>query len=163
MLLAVVLDTGVEARSIAVTGQYPRSVSNINQSLPMPVQKVTEISSAATQVEPCSCSCKIPENIPEKIYKNCGTITEHISDYLGHHLNPFVSQSRSYVKDTNHFLSRLSKLGKIPEGAMLCTVDVVGLYPSIPHGEGLEAIREALDRRENPGVATDTQDRNQMF
>ena len=39
---------------------------------------------------------------------------------------------------------------------MLCTVDVVGLYPSIPHGEGLEAIREALDGRENPGVATDT-------
>ena len=39
---------------------------------------------------------------------------------------------------------------------MLCTVDVVGLYPSIPHGEGLEAIREALDRRENPDVATDT-------
>ena len=53
-------------------------------------------------------------------------------------------------------LTRQSKLGKIPEGALLCTVDVVGLYPSIPHGEGLEAIREALDRRENPGVATDT-------
>ena len=39
---------------------------------------------------------------------------------------------------------------------MLCTVHVVGLYPSIPHGEGLEAIREALDRRENPGAATET-------
>ena len=67
-----------------------------------------------------------------------------------------VSQSRSYVKDTNHFLSRLSNLGRIPEGALLCTVDVVGLYPSVPHGEDLEAVREALDRRENPGVATDT-------
>ena len=54
------------------------------------------------------------------------------------------------------FLSRLSKLGRIPEGALLCTVDVMGLYPSIPHGECLEVIREALDRRENPGVATDT-------
>ena len=90
------------------------------------------------------------------VISNSGTITEHISEYLDHHLNPLVSQSRSYVKDTNHFLSRLSKLGKIPEGALLCTVDVVGLCPSIPHGEGLEAIREALDRRENPGVATDT-------
>ena len=90
------------------------------------------------------------------VISNCGTITEHISEYLDHHLNPLVSQSRSYVKDTNHFLPRLSKLGKIPEGAMLCTVDVVGLYPSIPHGEGLEAVREALDRRENPGVPTDT-------
>ena len=90
------------------------------------------------------------------VISNCGTVTDHISGYLNHHLNPLVSQSRSYLKDTNHFLSRLSKLGRIPEGALLCTVDVVGLYPSIPHGEGLEAIREALDRRENPGVATDT-------
>ena len=90
------------------------------------------------------------------VISNCGTIPEHVSEYLDHHLNPLVSQSRSYVKDTNHFLSRLSKLGKIPEGALLCTVDVVGLYPRIPHGEGLVAIREALDRRENPGVATDT-------
>ena len=90
------------------------------------------------------------------VISNSGTITEHISEYLDHHLKPLVSQSRSYVKDTNHFLSKLSKLGKIPEEAMLCTVDVVGLYPSIPHGEGLEAIREALDRRETPGVATDT-------
>ena len=39
---------------------------------------------------------------------------------------------------------------------MLFTVDVVGLYPSIPHGEGLEAVREAPDKGENPDVATDT-------
>ena len=38
----------------------------------------------------------------------------------------------------------------------MCTVDVVGHYPSIPYGEGLEAIRETSDRRENPNVATDT-------
>ena len=53
-------------------------------------------------------------------------------------------------------MSKLGEISRIPEGAILCTVGVVGLYPSIPHGEGLEAIREALDRRENPNVATDT-------
>ena len=90
------------------------------------------------------------------VISNCGTVTENISEYLDHHLNPLVSLSRSYIKDTNHFLSKLGEIGRIPEGAILCTVDVVGLYPSIPHGEGLEAIREALDRRENPNVATDT-------
>ena len=36
------------------------------------------------------------------------------------------------------------------------TVDVVGLYPSIPHGEGLGAMREALDGRATSTVATDT-------
>ena len=90
------------------------------------------------------------------VISNCGSITEHISEYLDHHLNPLVSFTRSYVKDTNHFLARLGKLGSIPGGAFLCTVDVVGLYPSIPHGEGLEAMREALGRRVNPTVATDT-------
>ena len=65
-----------------------------------------------------------------------------------------VSFTNSYINDTNHFLSRLSNIGTIPEGDLLCTVDVVGLYPSIPHREGLEAIRVALDIRKNP--ATDT-------
>ena len=31
----------------------------------------------------------------------------------------------------------------------------MGPCPSIPHREGLEAVREALDRLENPDAATD--------
>ena len=89
------------------------------------------------------------------VISNCGTLTEYTSEYLDHHLNQLASQGTSYIKDTNHFLARLSKLDKIPEGALLCTDDVVGFYPSLPHGEGLEAIKQALDRRENPEVATD--------
>ena len=41
------------------------------------------------------------------VISNCGTVTEHISEYLDHHLNALVSQSRSYVKDTNHILSTI--------------------------------------------------------
>ena len=44
----------------------------------------------------------------------------------------------------------------LPEGALLCTMDVFGLYSSIQQWEGLEAIREALDKREEPEVATET-------
>ena len=90
------------------------------------------------------------------VISNCGSITEHISEYLDHHLNPFISFTRSYVKDTNHLLAKLAKLGSIPHGAFLYTADVVGIYPSIPHGEGLGAMREALDGRVNSTVATDT-------
>ena len=50
----------------------------------------------------------------------------------------------SHVKDTNHFLLKLGEIGSIPDGALLCAVDVAGLYPSIPHGEGLEVIRGCL-------------------
>ena len=83
----------------------------------------------------------LPETLPYPISRilssSCGSITEQISEYLDHHINPLVSFTRSYVKDTNHVLAKLGKLGSIPDGAILCTVDVVGLYPSIPHGEGL--------------------------
>ena len=41
-------------------------------------------------------------------------------------------------------LQKLNALEGLPQDAILCTVDVVGLYPSIPHDEGLESIREAL-------------------
>ena len=30
----------------------------------------------------------------------------------------------------------------------MCTIDVVGLYPHIPHSEGLEALKEALSNSE---------------
>ena len=33
-------------------------------------------------------------------------------------------------------------------------MDVVGLYPSIPHKDGLEALRLALDGREEKSVST---------
>ena len=34
----------------------------------------------------------------------------------------------SFIKDTNHFLRKIKTLGQLPEGAILCTTDIVGLY-----------------------------------
>jgi len=42
----------------------------------------------------------------------------------------------------------------LPEGAILVLLDVVGLYPHIPHAEGLEAIRHALNEIENQEMPT---------
>ena len=38
----------------------------------------------------------------------------------------------------------------------LCTIDGVGLYPNIPHNEGLIAIRNALDKREDKTISTES-------
>ena len=38
---------------------------------------------------------------------------------------------------------------------ILVTIDVVGLYPHIPHNEGLEAIRKILNTRTNQEIPTD--------
>ena len=42
----------------------------------------------------------------------------------------------------------------LPDGAIMVSIDVVGLYPHIPHDEGLDAIRHALNGRQNQKVPT---------
>ena len=48
-----------------------------------------------------------------------------------------MESAKSYIKDTSDFLRKLNELGKLPENAILVTTDVVGLYPSIPHADGI--------------------------
>ena len=78
------------------------------------------------------------------VISNCGYNTENISSFLDYHLQSLAQKVKSYIKDTSHFLNRLSSLGKLPQGAILCTVGVVGLYPNIPHNEGLTSLRRVL-------------------
>ena len=54
------------------------------------------------------------------------------------------------------FLKKIANLAPLPDGLILCTVDVVGLYPNIPHEEGLIAIRKALDARKDKTISTDS-------
>ena len=44
---------------------------------------------------------------------------------------------------------------RFPDGAILVTIDLVGLYPNIPHDEGLEALRRTLNKRSKPAIPTD--------
>ena len=53
-----------------------------------------------------------------------------------------MKEGKSYIKDTADFLDKLKDLGEVPEGAILVTADVIGLYHSIPHTEGLEVLRK---------------------
>ena len=66
-----------------------------------------------------------------------------------------MQKGKSYIKDSGDFISKIRTIENIPEGAILVTADVVGLYPSIPHEAGLHALKEALDNRENKTINTD--------
>ena len=44
------------------------------------------------------------------------------------YLQAEAQKVKSYNKDTNHFLNKTKSLGKLTPGAILCTIDVVGLY-----------------------------------
>ena len=90
------------------------------------------------------------------VISNSGFFTENISAFLEYHLKPLSQKVKSFIKDTNDFLKKLNELRDLPDDFILCTIDVVGLYPNIPHKEGLEAIRKALDKREDQTISTDS-------
>ena len=87
------------------------------------------------------------QNVPGRpVISNCGTPTEKASEFLNFHLKPLMQNSWSYIRDSSDFIEKMKRIGEIPKDAILVTADVVGLYPSIPHKEGLEALREKLDQ-----------------
>ena len=96
-------------------------------------------------------------NVPgRRVISNCGFYTGNISSFLDHHLQPIAQKVNSFIKDTNHFSWNIKSLDQLPEGAVLCTIDVVGVYPNIPHEEGLASLRKFLDARTEKIVTTET-------
>ena len=79
------------------------------------------------------------------IISNCGMATENISAFVEYHLSSIIPAIPRILKDTMDFLNRLTNINPIPENAFLVTFDVVGLYPHIPHQEGISAMRHYLD------------------
>ena len=53
-------------------------------------------------------------------------------------------------------MKKLNELRDLPDEFILRTIDVVELYTNIPHKVGLEAIRKALNRREDQAISTDS-------
>ena len=70
-------------------------------------------------------------------------------------LKPIMQESWSYIKNSGDSIQTTKNIGKILEGAILVSADVVGLYPNIPHGARLEALRKRLNEREVPRLPTE--------
>ena len=79
-------------------------------------------------------------NVPGRpVIWNCGFYIENISAFLDFHLQHLTREVKSYIRDTNDFLKKLRSLTDLPSDIILCSVVVAGLYPDIPHDEGLSA------------------------
>ena len=51
-------------------------------------------------------------NVPGRpLISNCGFYTEKISSFLNYHLQPLAQKVKSCIKDTNHFLNKIKKVG----------------------------------------------------
>ena len=66
-------------------------------------------------------------NVPGRpVFSNSGFFTENISGFLEYHLKPLSQKFKSFIKDTDYFLKKLSGLRDLPDDFILCTVDIVG-------------------------------------
>ena len=78
----------------------------------------------------------------------CNTIntpTMNLSKWVNIQLQPLVKKLPSYLKDDNHFLRKIDEINKnhtLARDALLVTWDVRSLNTSIPHKEGLEALKK---------------------
>ena len=84
----------------------------------------------------------------------CSCPTERISLYLHETLKPMVEALPSYVKDSSHALRILQGI-QLGDSPLLFTMDVTSFYTSIPHKEGLKALRHFLDKRTEMIPSTD--------
>lgn len=93
----------------------------------------------------------VPNKMPpgRPIVSDCGSDTYRVTEYIDHHLKELSTKHPSYLKDTPDFLSKLSKL-KIPENALLVTIDVDALYTNINNQDGLETVKQVLLDNPNP-------------
>ena len=88
-----------------------------------------------------------PIKIPGRpVITNCGT-----PDF---HLKPLMQSGLSYIRDFGDFIDKMKRIGKVPEGFFLVTADVVGLYPSIPHKEGILALKSKLEEQTSSKIPT---------
>ena len=89
------------------------------------------------------------------VISNYGMPTEKVSEFLNYELKPVMQKSKSYIRDSGHFLEKIKSISTLPENATLVTADVVGLYPSIPHQAGLSVLKEALENRSVKKTSTE--------
>ena len=81
------------------------------------------------------------------VMSNHSFYTENISLFLDLHLQSLAQKVNSYIKDTNHFLRKIKEWGQLSERSIPCTIDVVGLYPNIPHNEDFAFPKDFLNSR----------------
>ena len=58
------------------------------------------------------------------------------------------------IEDSNNYKHKIRDLKDIPNNKLLVTADVVGLYPSIPHEAGLQALKEVLECTKDKKIST---------
>ena len=89
------------------------------------------------------------------IISGCSGPTERISAFVDHLIQPIAQQQTSYLKDTTDFINFIDRI-KLPNSAILVSMDVTSLYTNIPQREGITTVCHAYEEfhQGNPPVPT---------
>ena len=87
---------------------------------------------------------KMPKFRP--IVSGCGSVMEGTSKFVDHFLKPLTAKSKSYIKDSTHFLKKVKDI-KVTESDLIVAADVSSLYTVIDQQEGTDACGIALEAR----------------
>ena len=68
-------------------------------------------------------------------------------------MQSLAQKVKSYIKNTNHFLNKIKKLERLPDGAFLYTMNVVSRYPT--NWEGLTPLGTFLKTKNNKKISND--------
>ena len=83
------------------------------------------------------------------IVSSVNSVTENISSFVDGWLNPLVQRLPSYLKDSGEFIKLITST-KIPQNAILVSIDVSSLYTNIPHKDDISACAQALQEEADP-------------
>ena len=56
---------------------------------------------------------------------------------------------KSYIKDTDHFLNKIENIGSLPEGEILGSMDIAGIYSTYHMGEDLASLCKFSETMDN--------------
>lgn len=88
------------------------------------------------------------------IVSSIGSLTEKISAFVDHFLQPLVKTLPSYIKDSMEFLKILRNI-VLPEKSFLVTRDIESLYTNVPFEGGLRATEFFLNQRKDCSPSTE--------
>ena len=78
-----------------------------------------------------------------------GCPSERISQFVDHFSQPLVQKLPSYLRDSTHLINILKGL-RLPDNAILASLDVTSLYTNTPNREGINATASYLFNHRSP-------------
>ena len=95
---------------------------------------------------------------PRSIISGSSSISEYCGKYVEYHIKHISQKHATFIEDTPDWLRVIEKINmgpELPSNSILVTWDVKALFTNILTKEGLESLKNALEKRENQEIPTD--------